>query len=88
MAHDLLKGHVVYWHDNSWSQNYENAQIANNEADGEKLEIIANQEVAKNKVVDAELVEISIENQKIIPTHFRVKIKVSGPSIIFGAQNV
>ncbi len=84
MSHDLLEGHVLYWHANGWSIEYVNSVIAQNEDDGAKLEEIAKQQTLENKVVDAELVEIAIENNKIIPTHFRVKIKVSGPTIEYG----
>lgn len=84
MAHDLLEGHVLYWQNDGWSREYINSIIANNEKEGAVLEKVAAQETAINKVVDAELVEISLENQTIIPTHFRVKIKVSGPTIEYG----
>ncbi len=85
IAHDLLSGQVIYWSGEKWENDFENAIIANNEDDSNHLEGIAQKFISKNQVVDAELVSVNIIDNKIIPEHFRVKIKVSGPTIKYGA---
>ena len=85
IAHDLLSGQVIYWSGEKWENDFENAIIANNEDDADQLEGIAQKYISKNQVVDAELVSVNIIDNKIIPEHFRVKIKVSGPTIKYGA---
>jgi Protein of unknown function (DUF2849) len=84
IAHDLLGGHVVYWGNNGWQVQYAGAIIANNDQDADDLGQIITQEIAKNIVVDAELVSVEIKDEKIIPDHFRVKIKMFGPTINYG----
>lgn len=85
IAHDLKSGQVIYWSGNEWEDNFHGAKIANDDESANELEEIAQKFINKNQVVDAELVSVNIIDNKIIPEHFRVKIKVSGPTIKYGA---
>ncbi|MBN8647401.1 MAG: DUF2849 domain-containing protein [Caulobacterales bacterium] len=85
IAHDLLSGQVIYWAGEKWEKEFSGAITANNDDDAGILENIAQKYISQNQVVDAELVSVNIIDNKITPEHFRVKIKVSGPTIIYGA---
>ncbi len=85
IAHDLLSGQVIYWSGEKWEKDFANAVIAHCDDDASQLEGVAQKYISKNQVVDAELVSVNIIDNKITPEHFRVKIKVSGPTIIYGA---
>lgn len=85
IAHDLLSGQVIYWSGEKWEKDFANAVIAHHDDDASQLEAIAQKYISQNQVVDAELVSVNIIDNKITPEHFRVKIKVSGPTIIYGA---
>lgn len=85
IAHDLLSGQVIYWSGEKWEKDFANAVLAHHDDDASQLEGVAQKYISQNQVVDAELVSVNIIDNKITPEHFRVKIKVSGPTIIYGA---
>lgn len=89
MAQDLLEGHPLVWADKGWANEFENAVIINNEQEIADFEQIIFSELAKNQILDAQLVEVTIdENGAPLPRNYRTAIQIKGPTIKYGAQNV
>jgi sulfite reductase (NADPH) hemoprotein beta-component len=84
LANDLLDGDVVFaamdGDEIVWTRDPSAARIAHDEAVALSLEDFAAAELAGNRVVDAYLVDVAIENGRPVPRHFREKFKTLGPS--------
>ena len=82
LANDLLDGEVLFWTGRHWSDRPGEALIARDETTAQQLEAAAAQALAQNKVVDAYLVDITLDAQGHgVPNHYREKIKTEGPSV-------
>lgn len=82
LANDLLDGEVVFWTGHAWSDRPAEAFIAHDEAAAHQLEAVAGQALAQNKLVDAYLVDVALDDQGCaVPRHYREKIKTEGPSV-------
>jgi hypothetical protein len=56
--------------------------IARDEAGAQQLKAAAAQALARNKVVDAYLVDVALDGEgRDVPRHYREKIKTEGPSV-------
>ncbi|WP_420103928.1 DUF2849 domain-containing protein [Bosea sp. (in: a-proteobacteria)] len=84
LANDLLDGDVVFAASDGgeivWSRDPAAARIAHDEEGAARLEAFAAAELAGNRVVDAYLVDVAIEDGRPVPRHFREKFKTLGPS--------
>lgn len=85
LANDLLDGDVVFAAAGDagaliWTRDPAPALVAADEAAAERLEAFAAAELRGNKVVDAYLVDVSIESGHPVPRHFRERFKTLGPS--------
>lgn len=84
LANDLLDGDVVFAASDGgelvWSRDPAAARIADDEDGAARLEAFAATELAGNRVVDAYLVDVAIEDGRPVPRHFREKFKTLGPS--------
>ena len=82
MAHDLFSGGALYWQGENWSPVFETALLVQNTEDHDAIEKTTAQEIAKNQVCDAELIEvIKSETNDLKPRHFRDSILIYGPTI-------
>ena len=82
LANDLLDGGVVFWTGKQWSPEPIEALIAHNETGASGLEAEAAKALAANRVVDAYLVDVSLDaSGGAVPRHYREKIKTEGPSV-------
>lgn len=85
LANDLLDGDVVFATADdagtlAWTRDSAPALVANDDAAAERLEAFAAAELCGNKVVDAYLVDVTIEAGGPVPRHFRERFKTLGPS--------
>ncbi|MDF2115008.1 DUF2849 domain-containing protein [Roseiarcaceae bacterium H3SJ34-1] len=81
LANDLLDGDVVFSTGNGWSRNPAEALIARDDAAADRLEAQAKADFAAQLVVDAYLVDVSIDAAGVpTPRHFRERFKTLGPS--------
>ena len=85
LANDLLDGDVVFASEQSqgalaWTRDPGLALVANDDAAAEQLEAFAVTEFKAQHVVDAYLVDVSIENGVAVPRHYRERMKTLGPS--------
>lgn len=89
MAQDLLEGHPLVWANSCWSRDFEKASIINSDEGIANFEEIIAEELSKNEVLDAQLVEVTIaENGVPLPRNYRAAIQIAGPTIKYGAPNV
>lgn len=77
LANDLLDGEVVFWTGGGWSPVPQEALVARDDAAAGALEQAARDGLHANRVVDAYLVDVSVEGT---PRHYREKIKTEGPT--------
>jgi Protein of unknown function (DUF2849) len=82
LANDLLDGEVVFRAETGWTRNPAQALVAISAAMADFLQDEATAAMAGNRVVDAYLVAVTLTGQgQPVPTHFRERFKVLGPSI-------
>ena len=85
LANDLRDGDVVFAtvDDNGallWTRDPAQALVASDDRAAERLEAFAAVELSGNKVVDAYLVDVTVESGRPVPRHFRERFKTLGPS--------
>lgn len=88
IANDLLDGSIQYYGNNVWVKDINLAKIANTPEEIIALQEIGASELKANKILDADVIEISQTETGIIPNHFRERIKAIGPSIAYGNDQV
>jgi Protein of unknown function (DUF2849) len=82
LANDLLDGDVVFFAHGGWTRDPALAEIAANDAAASKLEQAAAAALAANTVIDAYLVDVTLDpGGRATPSHFRERFKTLGPSI-------
>ncbi len=85
LANDLLDGDVVFAIAGAagqlaWTRDPALALVASDDPTAESLEAFAAAELAGNRVVDAYLVDVTMETGQPVPRHFRERFKTLGPS--------
>ncbi|WP_062018109.1 DUF2849 domain-containing protein [Aureimonas sp. AU4] len=87
-ANDLLDGEVVFLTRDGWSFDPRHALVAADAETAGWMEAQGRRAFAENRVVDAYLVEVRLEDGLPVATHFREAIRQKGPTIHpqFGKQ--
>lgn len=85
LANDLLDGDVVFAAADgadalAWTRDPAQSLVAGDDGAADRLEAFATAELRGNKVVDAYLVDVTIECGSPVPRHFRERFKTLGPS--------
>jgi len=81
-ANNLLSGGVVYLTSkNSWSPFISQAQVSDDVDTIERLETTGLRAEAEQIIVGPFLVAVTIENGIPLPTRFRERLRVNGPSV-------
>ena len=81
LANDLLDGDVVFSNGEGWSRDPADALIARDDVTADRLEAHAKAAFDAQLVVDAYLVDVSVDAEGIpTPRHFRERFKTMGPS--------
>jgi Protein of unknown function (DUF2849) len=82
LANDLLDGDVVFFARGGWTRNPALAEVARDDNAAARLEQAAAAALAANTVVDAYLVDVTLDAEgRATPNHFRERFKTLGPSI-------
>jgi len=81
VANDLVEGEVLFRTAHGWSPDHRRALIAGNAEAAEALEAEGRSEMAANKVVDAYLVDVVLDESGPLPRHYRERLRTLGPSI-------
>lgn len=81
-ANHLQTGEVVFLnHDEQWSTSMNAVRLADDLISAAQLTDIGKQAVAKQEVVNPELIEVNTENGFPMPVRFREQLRILGPSI-------
>lgn len=81
-ASDLAQGDVIFLGPTGWERDHLRAKIAYESEEAAALEASGKAEIAGNRVVDAYLVDVEVnEDGAPTPIHFREKARVVGPSV-------
>ena len=81
LANDPLDGEVVFWTGSTWSPLLGAALIAADDEAAAALERAAQAGLAAQKVVDAYLVDVTVDGSgRAAPRHYRERIKTEGPT--------
>lgn len=81
LANDLLDGDVVFYAQGGWTRDPALAEVATDDDAATRFEAAAARALADNRVVDAALVDVTIDRAgRPTPNHFRERFKVLGPS--------
>jgi hypothetical protein len=81
IANDLVAGDVVFRTADGWSLDHRRALIAGNAEAADALEAEGLAEMASNKVVDAYLVDVVLDETGPLPRHYRERLRTLGPSV-------
>ena len=80
-ANDLRTGEVVFLTSaHTWSNRFHAAAIIDEKSDIDAIEEAGNLAVAKNIVVGAYFIDITLEDGKPSPVRFREQLRIFGPS--------
>jgi len=81
-ANRLADGRVVFLDfEGAWSEVFEEAAVAGTPDEAKALEDRGAWDAARNVVVEPYLVEVREVQGRPVPTRFRERVRVSGPSI-------
>jgi hypothetical protein len=82
IANDLLSGEVMFMGQEGWILTHNKAKIAHTEEEQTALNELGLKSMAQNKVVDAYLIDIALDEHNIPqPMHYRELMRTKGPSI-------
>ena len=84
-ANDLLTGRIVWWTGEAWSELFERAARATDEAGRAALAAVAVSEEADDRVVGAALVPLGADGR---PAGLREGRRLAGPSIALLGERV
>jgi len=83
-ANDLLSGYSVYHDGTGWVAKLQDALVASDPENAERLNSIGLAELDRGAIVDPYLAGVTVaEDGTIEPRHFRDRYRVSGPTIVF-----
>jgi hypothetical protein len=80
IANDLLEGDVVFGVADGFTRNPAQALVATDAATADALEAAGLRAVAERRVVDAYLVDVTLEAGHPVPRHYRERQRTLGPS--------
>ena len=86
LANDLLDGDVVFATPDpvtgelDWTRDLAFALVATDDDVALRLEAFAATEFRANRVVDAYLVDVELQDRQPVPRHYRERMKTLGPS--------
>ncbi len=87
-ANDLLGGHSVYYAADGWTADPTLALIGSDEAVAKQLENTGYASIVSADVVDPYLITVGPDGTgRIMPVHYRERIRVTGPTVTFGADS-
>jgi len=87
IANKLQDGFVVFLTEaGDWSNRIADAALASDESAGARLLEQAKAAESANQVIDPYLIDITIENDKRIPTEYREYIRAVGPTVPIPGQ--
>ena len=82
IASDLVDGDVVFGAAHGWTRDPDLAQVAYSQHQASVLQSAAAADVARQKIVDPYLVEVTIDAAgRAEPRHFRERFRMLGPSV-------
>ncbi len=82
ISSNLLTGEVMFMGENGWIATHPHAKIARTEEEQAALNEIGLKSMAANEVVDAYLIDITLDEHNIPqPMHYRELMRTKGPSI-------
>ncbi len=80
-ANRLTDGEAVWLAaDHSWAESIHDAEIAHDAGVEAKLEMAGKAALAKNEVVDVNLIDVSLSEGRIRPNRLREQIRAFGPT--------
>ena len=80
-ANRLIDGEAVWLAaDHSWIDAIDGAAIAGDDKAGERLAQAGRAAIARNEVVDVNLIDIAVVAGRIVPKRLRERIRAAGPS--------
>ena len=80
-ANRLTDGEAVWFSTGQvWAETIDNAELAHDKADEERLEAIGKAAFLNNEVLDVELIDVLLVDGVIRPNRLREQIRASGPT--------
>lgn len=80
-ANRLTDGEAVWFAmDQSWAETIHVADVARDKAAEARLERIGQEGLARNEVVDVNVIDVDIVDGAIVPTRLRERIRAAGPT--------
>lgn len=86
-ANHLLGGQSIYRTVDGWSDSLSDAVVGAEEVEAARLESAGYDSITSGKVVDPYLITVALDaDGRAMPVHYRERIRVTGPTIAFGAE--
>lgn len=83
-GNDLLAGHVVYFGERGWTDDLDEATVAESESGAERLDRVG--QASEQRIVEPYLVHVELDGRGLpLPAHYREDIRARGPTIDIAA---
>ena len=80
-ANRLTDGEAVWFgSDEIWHETIENADVARDKTDEDRLDLAGKAAHARNEVVDVDLIDVELRDGEIRPIRLRERIRAAGPT--------
>jgi len=80
-ANRLVEGDVVFWGAGGWQMVIDQAVIVESEEAARLLERAGQGTVEANIVVEPYLIDVTRQSDRIVPVHYRERIRAAGPTV-------
>lgn len=81
-ANRLSDGEAVWWSDDlGWVERIEGATPATAVDDEARLEAVGQDGIARNVVVDVNLIDVELQDGRPVPLRLRERIRAAGPTV-------
>ena len=81
-ASHLQSGQVIFLNEaNEWTTSLHAVQLIADEVSAARVEALGEQAVLNNKIIGPYLIDVMIEEGKVVPLRYREQLRIFGPSI-------
>ena len=79
-ANRLTDGEAVWFADGAWAESIGPADVVGDKDGEARLEVIGRASLENNEVVDVNLIDVDVVNDRIVPQRLRERIRAAGPT--------
>jgi hypothetical protein len=79
-ANRLTDGEAVWYSNTGWQETIDDAALAADKAEEERLDVIGKAAFSGNFALDVDLIDVQVIDGRIVPQRLRERIRAAGPT--------